>query len=75
VVVAVDSIRATAANLDKLVAGCRPGITVAVHVFRRDELMRFEVTLKAASQDTCFLTLKPEADDAMCRRREAWLGG
>jgi predicted metalloprotease with PDZ domain len=75
VVVAVDSIRATAANLERLVGGYPPGVTVPIHAFRRDELMSFEVTLKSAAQDTCFLTLKAEVDDATRARREAWLGG
>jgi predicted metalloprotease with PDZ domain len=74
VIVAVDSLRATAANLEALVDACPPGATVVIHAFRRDELMRFEATLKPAPRDTCFLTLNPEVDEATRRRRDAWLG-
>jgi len=46
-----------------------------VHAFRRDELLRFEVTLQSAPTDSCVLTLMEEADAATRHRRASWLGG
>jgi predicted metalloprotease with PDZ domain len=48
VVIAVDGLRVNGnpSNLDQLFARYRVGDTVPVHAFRRDELMRFEVTLQ-----------------------------
>ncbi len=70
---AIDRLRVTSGNLERLLEHYSPGERVTVHAFRYDELMEFDVTLQEAPPDTCFLTLM-EADDATLRRREAWLG-
>jgi predicted metalloprotease with PDZ domain len=48
VVIAVDGLRVNGnpSNLDQLFARYRVGDTVPIHAFRRDELMRFDVTLQ-----------------------------
>lgn len=74
VVIAVDGLRATRANLEKRVGALPPGTTVRVHAFRRDELMELDVTLQAAPADTCVLTLAEQPDEAVLARRAAWLG-
>ncbi len=63
VMVALDGLRLT--DLERALAGRAAGEVVAVHAFRRDELMRFDVELQAAPEDTCYLALA----DAGC----AWL--
>lgn len=45
VLLAIDGLRVTAKNLDGLLGRRKPGDTLAVHAFRRDELMEFAVTL------------------------------
>ncbi|GAA4343343.1 PDZ domain-containing protein [Pigmentiphaga soli] len=55
VLVALDGIRVDAGNLDKLLARYRPGDTVPVHVFRRDELMQFRLRLAEPSAQECAL--------------------
>ena len=55
VVVAVDGLRIT--DPDKLTQRLNPGAAVALHAFRRDELLVFEVTPKALPADTCRLSL------------------
>jgi predicted metalloprotease with PDZ domain len=45
--VALDGLRVPAAGLDGLLGRYRIGDTVALHVFRRDELLSFSVKLKA----------------------------
>ncbi len=45
--VALDGLRVTATNLDKLLERYRIGDTVTLHAFRRDELMSFSVRLMA----------------------------
>jgi predicted metalloprotease with PDZ domain len=74
IIVAVESMRAMRANLESLLAAYRPGETVAVHVFRRDELLSFTVTLLAPPADTCVLSLQDDSDGAARARRAAWLG-
>jgi predicted metalloprotease with PDZ domain/CTP:molybdopterin cytidylyltransferase MocA len=46
VLVALDGIRVTSSNLDSLLSRYRVGDKVAIHAFRRDELMSFEVVLQ-----------------------------
>lgn len=72
VIVAIDGLRATAANIDKLLAGRRAGDVIDVHAFRRDELQRRRLVLDAAPQDTCWLAFAGGEPSAAARR---WLLG
>jgi predicted metalloprotease with PDZ domain len=74
-VIAVDGLRATRGSLEALIGANLPGAAVCIHAFRRDELMTFNVTLRAAPVDTCFLALKDDVDEPTRSRRTAWLGG
>lgn len=71
VIVAVNGLKATKDNLAGLLAPFSVGNTVAVHAFRRDELMTFEVELRAARADTCYLELSD--DQTVKQRRTTWL--
>lgn len=61
ILVAVDGIRVgrTPATLDALLDRHRPGEIVQIHVFRRDELREFKVTLAAPSESDCVLEDMP----------------
>jgi predicted metalloprotease with PDZ domain len=72
VIVAVDALRVTGSNFDKLLSQRRPGERIRLHVFRRDELLQFDIRLSAPARDTCFLSV-PE-DKAFEKARRAWLG-
>ncbi|PZP65130.1 MAG: peptidase M61 [Azospira oryzae] len=71
--VAIDGLRVTPSNLESRLARYRPGDTVEVTGFRRDELFTWHLTLAAAPLDTCYLTLDGAARFA--GRLKAWLGG
>jgi len=72
--VALDGLRVSATNLENLLARYRVGHTVVVHVFRRDELLSFAVSLTA--DDAPQMELVAEAKPAVAvRAREAWLVG
>lgn len=73
VIVAVDGIRATRANLETLIGTFAIGAAIRLHAFRHDELMEFAVTLKSPPADTCVLALRDDVDDATRARRSAWL--
>lgn len=75
VLVAIGGIKATADHLAATLARYAPGEKVEVHAFRRDELMRFEVALDAAPDDTCYLTLDSAPSPQADARRNAWLHG
>lgn len=72
VLVALDDLRITGANLKDLLARYRPGDSVTLHAFRRDELKTFSMLLKAddAPQVTLKALLKPAV---ALKRRRAWL--
>ena len=57
VLVAIDGLKATPERIASTLTRYAPGETVEIHAFRRDELARFAVTLDAAPDDTCYLTL------------------
>lgn len=69
-IVAIDGLRATAANIDKLIAGRRAGEVVEVHAFRRDELRMCRLELATAPQDTCWLVFAGGEPSPAARR---WL--
>jgi predicted metalloprotease with PDZ domain len=74
VLVALDGIRVTASNLDRLLARRQPGERARVHAFRRDELIERSVRLLAAPADTYTLSIDERASSPRKRLREAWLG-
>jgi predicted metalloprotease with PDZ domain len=73
-IIAVDGLRANAANLEALIGAVPAGDVVSVHAFRRDELMAFEVQPEPAPADTCELCLLTDPPEAALRRRVEWLG-
>ena len=72
VIVAVDALRATGSNFEKLIAQRQPGERIHLHVFRRDELLQFDMQLSAPAQDTVFLTAREGRPHEGARR--SWLG-
>jgi predicted metalloprotease with PDZ domain len=69
-IVAVDGLRPGRGGLDAALAKRRAGETVRLHAFRRDELLEFDVELKAAPADSCVLS---ELSGAAARPLERWL--
>ena len=74
VLVALDGLRVTPSNLDKLLTRYAQGDTVEVHAFRRDELMRFPAKLAGSAPPRFLLTLDAKASAAAARLRARWLG-
>ncbi len=56
-IIAVDGLKVDAANLDTVLAAYAEGERVEVHAFRRDELMRFSVTLAPSEATTAWLSI------------------
>lgn len=70
VLVAIDGLRVTAKNLDQMLARKKPGDTLTVHAFRRDELMELRLTAGPCSADQAKLTSAQKANPL----RKSWLG-
>jgi predicted metalloprotease with PDZ domain len=74
-ILALDGLRMNASDMERTIAECEAGSSIEIHVFRRDELMLFELTPQPAPLDTCYFYLPDELDDIYLERREAWLRG
>jgi predicted metalloprotease with PDZ domain len=73
VLVALDGLRASEANLDTLLARYRPGDTVPLHAFRRDALLCFDLTLATRAPPKFALTVDPKAPKSAQAARTRWL--
>jgi predicted metalloprotease with PDZ domain len=71
--IAIDGLKMSPNTLNKHLEHKRAGDTVEIHAFRRDELMRFNVTLTAPPMDTCYLTLDEKPNSQIERFRKDWL--
>jgi predicted metalloprotease with PDZ domain len=74
VLVAIDRLRVTGRNLARRLARFESGERVTATVFRGDELLEVGMVLKAAPLDTCYLTVRDQAEPNAVERRRAWLG-
>ena len=73
VIVAMDEIKVNALSFEQRLNAHRPGDSVLLHFFRRDELNRTQLEVAAAPVDTCALSIST-SDRAAARRRANWLG-
>jgi predicted metalloprotease with PDZ domain len=72
-IIAVDGLRANASNLTALINRVPECQAVEIHLFRRDELMRFEPIPRQAPDDTCELILAADMAGDATNRRARWL--
>ena len=69
-IVALDGLRPGSGGLAAALAARRPGESVAIQAFRRDELLSFAARLQRADPDTCVLA---PMRGARGRRLDGWL--
>jgi predicted metalloprotease with PDZ domain len=74
VIVAVDGIKASAESIERIATTRAAGDALAMHAFRRDELLTTRLTLAPAPHDTAWLTLDAECSGAALAARASWLG-
>lgn len=74
-IVAVDGLRMDASKLESYLAQLPADSRIVIHVFRRDELMQFEVRPLPAPADTCCFYLPSDIDEKRSRLRDDWLCG
>lgn len=68
--VAIDGLRVTPSTLERLLSRRKPGATIRVQAFRRDELMAFSLQLGPPASDRHTLLLTRTGNSL----RRAWLG-
>jgi predicted metalloprotease with PDZ domain len=74
IIIAVDGLKATSANIEKLLCRYQPGETITVHAFRRDELFVRKVTLQTSPEYVHFLEWQENVTEEISIRRNSWLG-
>ena len=73
-IVALDGLRADEKSIKALLERRKAGDTVRLHVFRRDELLAFDVELGQAAVDEVSLRLDERAGARVRRLRDGWIG-
>ncbi len=73
VAVALDGVALTSANCDQRLKSYRDREKLELVVFRGDDLLTTTIRLAEAPEDTCYLAIDPDADEAMNALRQAWL--
>ncbi|HNC53357.1 MAG TPA: PDZ domain-containing protein [Accumulibacter sp.] len=68
---AIDGLRVTPLTLERMLSRRRPGDSLIVHVFRRDELMKFTIRVGEPARDSHNLKTKRKPNAL----RQAWLHG
>lgn len=74
VVVAVDGLRVTGADLHERTVVLAVGKPVSLHAFRRDQLSSFTVVAQMPPEDTVYFEIAPDPSPLVAARRDAWLG-
>lgn len=72
VIIAVDDLKTDKQKLEKMLSHYQPGTQLHLHAFRRDELMRFEVSLADAPEDTCYFLPADTATAEQQTKRDNW---
>ena len=70
IIIAVNELKLTLSQLEKQLSLATVGEQWKIHAFRRDELMKFEITLAAARND--IVVLQADTPD---QQRQAWFSG
>jgi predicted metalloprotease with PDZ domain len=73
VLIAANGLRLTASNWESLLGRYAPGERMELQAFRRDELMRFDVTLQAPPPDTAVLSFNAKPGKSARKLRSNWL--
>ncbi len=74
-ILAVNGLRMNAVDMERTISECEPDSSIRFHIFRRDELMQFDVRPQPAPLDTCYFYLPDQLDETQRERRDAWLTG
>jgi len=72
VIIAVDYLKTDKQKLEKMLRRYPPGKRLHLHAFRRDELMRFDITLADAPNDTCYFLPANTATAEQKSNRDVW---
>lgn len=73
-IIAIDNIKTTKSNIEKIVQSYCIDSILLVHAFRRDELMQFNLKLKATNENICFyIESNSTTDSSKQKNKQKWL--
>jgi predicted metalloprotease with PDZ domain len=72
--IALDGLRADVATLNRRINRRKPGQRIALHLFRRDELIEASVAIGKAPLTEASLRISEDGNDTATRLRTGWLG-
>jgi predicted metalloprotease with PDZ domain len=75
IAVALDNIKLTSSNIDQRLREYHPRDRVTLSVFRRDELLRLQVTLDNPPADSCYLISDEDCNEDQEKLKRRWLPG
>jgi len=73
IIIAIDSIKISKTNLEKLIQSYSINDILIIHVFRRDELMEVKLKLMASDVDTYYIESSEEKNMDATKNKTAWL--
>jgi predicted metalloprotease with PDZ domain len=73
VAVALDGVALTPGSFEQRLRSYRDREKLALVVFRGEDLITTTIKLSVAPEDTCYLSIDPDADAAMNQLRQQWL--
>ena len=74
IIIAVDNLKVTKSNIEKIIKSYPIDTQVTVHAFRRDELMAFDLKLAKTENETFYLEFTDNPNESTLQNRSAWLG-
>ena len=73
IVIAVDNIKVSKSNLEKIMSSYPVNSKVEIHAFRRDELMLFNLKLNRMESNTYYLEFEDIKDKGVLDKRKSWM--
>ena len=72
IVIAVDKIKVTKSNFEKIICSYPANTDLEIHAFRRDELIILDLKLNRAEHDVYYLELENSSDKSVLDKRTSW---
>lgn len=73
IVIAVDNIKVSKSNFEKIVNSYPINSKVEIHAFRRDELMLFSLKLNSTKPNTYYLKFEDKKNKDILDKRKSWI--
>ncbi len=73
IIIAVDHIKVSKTNIDKMIQSYPIESTITLHVFRRDELIKFKLMLMKTQANTYYIEIVATENNCQIKNKQLWL--